>query len=93
MADEISNLLESRKGLPLKIKLRSGKIVTGILQDFDIHMTMNLESAVEEYATVDESGKKHTHKEEIGTVLLRGDNILTISIPDEEHRCDDDDGS
>ena len=76
LADEISALLESRKGKPLTIKLRSGKVVSGILRDFDIHMTMRLDSISE----VSADGKE---RDELDTVLLRGDNIVMISIPDD----------
>ncbi len=77
LADEISALLESRKGKPLMIKLRSGKVVNGILRDFDIHMTMKLDSISE----VSADGKE---RDELDTVLLRGDNIVMISIPDDD---------
>lgn len=77
LADEISALLEGRKGKPLMIKLRSGKVVNGILRDFDIHMTMKLDSIRE----VSADGKE---RDELDTVLLRGDNIVMISIPDDD---------
>jgi len=77
LADEISALLEGRKGKPLMIKLRSGKVVNGILRDFDIHMTMKLDSISE----VSADGKE---RDELDTVLLRGDNIVMISIPDDD---------
>lgn len=77
LADEISALLEGRKGKSLMIKLRSGKVVNGILRDFDIHMTMKLDSISE----VSADGKE---RDELDTVLLRGDNIVIISIPDDD---------
>ena len=111
MPDDIPDLLESQKGNRITIKLRSGKIVSGVLRDFDVHMTMKLESA-EEYVggltgttsnndddttttalsdnTDNTSQASRTH---IGSVLLRGDNILLISIPDDGDDDDDDDTS
>jgi len=110
MADAISDLLESQKGRRLTIKLRTGKIVTGVLRDFDVHMSMKLDSAREvptdsakdgrtaEKGGGEEEGKEAvasdttsaitTTERDLGSVLLRGDNILMISIPD-----DDDDGN
>ncbi len=82
MTDDISALLDSRRGTALRIRLRSGKTVTGILRDFDIHMTMKLDSAVEEEPAAE--GLPGDAQREIGSVLLRGDNILMISIPDED---------
>lgn len=58
------------------IKLRSGTVVNGILRDFDVHMTMKLDSANRVSAGSDRC-------DEIGSVLLRGDNILTVSILDD----------
>ena len=49
--------------------------IQGILKDFDIHMNLTLEDAK------DVTNEKH---EKIGKTLLRGDNILLISLPKEE---------
>lgn len=75
MADEISTLMNTCKDKEILLRLRNNKTVTGLLQDFDIHMNLTLKSAK------DVSEEKPT---QIGTVLLRGDNILAISLPDEE---------
>ncbi|PIN82468.1 MAG: ribonucleoprotein, partial [Nitrosopumilales archaeon CG11_big_fil_rev_8_21_14_0_20_33_24] len=44
-------------------------------QDFDIHMNLTLEDAedISDGKTV-----------KLGKILLRGDNILAVSLPDEE---------
>lgn len=77
LPDDISTLLESQKGHKIMIKLRNGNVITGILRDFDIHMTMKLDSA----SQTSEDGKTH---DEIGSMLLRGDNILLVSILDSD---------
>ena len=76
MPDDISSLLERQKSRQIMIKLRSGTVVHGILRDFDIHMTMKLDSANQVSTGSDK-------RDEIGSVLLRGDNILMISILDD----------
>ena len=45
------------------------------LKDFDIHMNLTLDDAE------DISDEK---SEKLGTILIRGDNILAVSIPKEE---------
>ncbi len=74
MPDDISNLLNSRKNKQIMIKLRSDKVLTGTLKDFDVHMTLRLDNAVD----------VSDNRKDLGSVLLRGDNILIISIPEDE---------
>ncbi|MCE9652628.1 MAG: ribonucleoprotein [Nitrosarchaeum sp.] len=75
MGDEISNLMSSNKDKVILLRLRNNKSVRGNLQDFDIHMNLTLEDA--EDISDDKVVK-------LGKILLRGDNILAISLPDEE---------
>lgn len=75
MGDEISNLMSNNKDKVILLRLRNNKTVRGSLQDFDIHMNLTLEDAedVSDGKTV-----------KLGKILLRGDNILAVSLPDEE---------
>ena len=57
------------------LRLRNNHTVHGILKDFDVHMNLTLENAED---VSDEKPVK------LGTVLLRGDNILAISLPEED---------
>lgn len=75
MADEISTLMNNSKNKVILLRLRNNKTVKGNLQDFDIHMNLTLKD------TEDISGGKTT---KLGTVLLRGDNILALSLPEDE---------
>ena len=75
MADEISTLMNNSKNKQVLLRLRNNKTVKGNLQDFDIHMNLTLDNAEE---TSDEKTVK------LGTILLRGDNILAISLPEEK---------
>ncbi|KAF6245262.1 LSm family protein [Nitrosopumilus sp. b2] len=75
MADEISTLMANSKDKVVLLRLRNNKTVQGVLQDFDIHMNLTLENA--EDITEEKP-------EPLGKILLRGDNILAISLPDEE---------
>ena len=75
MADEISTLMNNSKDKIVLLRLRNTKTVQGILKDFDIHMNLTLDDAE------DVSEEKH---EKLGKILLRGDNILAVSLPEEE---------
>ncbi|MEJ2259450.1 MAG: ribonucleoprotein [Nitrosopumilaceae archaeon] len=75
MADEISNLMNQSKDQSVLLRLRNNKTVKGNLVDFDVHMNLTLNDAedVTEETPI-----------ALGKILLRGDNILAISLPDEE---------
>ena len=75
MADEISTAMTSCQGKSVLLRLRNTKTIQGILIDFDIHMNLTLDNAE------DISDEKHVG---LGKILLRGDNILAISLPADE---------
>ena len=75
MAYEISTLMNNSRDKVVLIKLRNNKTIQGILKDFDIHMNLTLENAE------DITNEK---PEKLETILIRSDNILTVSMPKEE---------
>jgi small nuclear ribonucleoprotein len=75
MAFEISTLMNNSKDKVVLLRMKNSKTVQGKLKNFDIHMNLTLEDAE------DISDEK---SEKLGTVLIRGDNILAVSIPKEE---------
>ena len=75
MADEISTVMSSCQGKSILLRLRNTKTVQGTLIDFDIHMNLTLDNAE------DISEEKHLN---LGKILLRGDNILAISLPSDK---------
>jgi|TARA_B100001765_G_scaffold164221_1_gene107783 small nuclear ribonucleoprotein len=72
MADEISTVMSNCQGKIVLLRLRNTKTIQGALIDFDIHMNLTLNNAE------DISEEKHLS---LGKILLRGDNILAISLP------------
>ena len=72
MADEISTLMSGYQGKTVLLRLRNSKTIQGTLIDFDIHMNLTLNNAE------DISEEKHDN---LGKILLRGDNIFAISLP------------
>ncbi len=78
MAYEISTLMNNTKEKVVLIRLRNTKTIQGILREFDIHMNLTLEDAE------DISDEKHEKHEKLGIILIRGDNILSVSMSKEE---------
>ena len=76
MADEISTLMNNSKTKDVLLRLRNNKTIHGILKDFDIHMNLTLENA--------EDISEDNNPIKLNTILLRGDNILSISLPTDE---------
>ena len=75
MTDEISTLMSKNKSKDVLLRLRNNTTIHGLLKEFDIHMNLTLDNAE------DITNEKPVS---IGSVLLRGDNILAISLPKEE---------
>lgn len=75
MADEISTLMNNNKNKPILLRIRNNKTVKGVLLDFDVHMNLTLDDA-------EEISEEKSIK--LGKILLRGDNVLAVSIPNEE---------
>ena len=75
MADEISTLMSKSKNKSVLLRLRNNKTIKGNLIDFDVHMNLTLDDAED---VSDEEPEK------LGKILLRGDNILSVSLPDDE---------
>jgi small nuclear ribonucleoprotein len=64
------DVLNNAKGKRVLIKLKKGMEIAGVLQAMDLHLNMWLENA--EQITDDQKTK-------LGTILVRGDNILYVS--------------
>jgi small nuclear ribonucleoprotein len=75
MADEISTAMADCQGKSVLLRLRNSKTIQGILIDFDIHMNLTMDDAE------DITNEKHAS---LGKILLRGDNILAISLPNDK---------
>ncbi len=75
MAFEISTLMNNSKDKVVLLRMKNSRTIQGRLKQFDIHMNLTLDDA--EYIS-DENSEK------LGTILIRGDNILVVSIPKED---------
>ena len=57
------------------IKLKGGKTITGMLQGFDQHMNLLLDQSEE----IPSDGESKS----LGSIVVRGDNVVMISPPAE----------
>ena len=67
--------MSNSKNKSVLLRLRNNKTIKGILLDFDVHMNLTLDNAEE---ILDEKSEK------LGKILLRGDNVLIVSLPDDK---------
>lgn len=72
MSDDIPTLMRRHRGTRILLRLRNERTLQGILLEFDVHLNLTLDKAQ------DVSGAEPA---ELGKILLRGDNILAISLP------------
>ncbi len=75
MTYDIPTLMNNSKDKVVLLRMRNDKTIQGTLKEFDIHMNLTLDDAE------DISNEK---SEKLGTILIRGDNILAVSMPKEE---------
>tara|TARA_B100000749_G_C18432656_1_gene468599 strand:+ start:1590 stop:1808 length:219 start_codon:yes stop_codon:yes gene_type:complete len=66
-------ILEESLGRVVLIKLKGGKVFRGSLQGFDQHMNLTLNDS-QEILSDDKT-------EDLGTIIVRGDNVILISPP------------
>ena len=81
MSSEIVNTLDSYLNKVIVIKLRNKKTIQGNLQNFDQMMNLVLTDSKD----ITEDDDKNLDK-----VLLRGDNIIMVSLPNTPNQKDDD---
>jgi small nuclear ribonucleoprotein len=73
MAEGATKILEESLGKLVLLRLRGNRSLRGKLQGFDQHMNLVLEDA-----------NDITHPDDIqdlGTIIVRGDNVIIISPP------------
>ena len=80
MSSEIINTLDGYLDQVIMIKLRNKKTIQGNLQDFDQHMNLILTDSKD--ITADDV-------KSLDKVLLRGANIIMVSLPDTPNQKDD----
>ncbi|MGI9566962.1 MAG: LSM domain-containing protein [Nitrosopumilus sp.] len=80
MSSEIINTLDGYLDQVIMIKLRNKKTIQGNLQDFDQRMNLIL---------TDSKDITGDNAKSLDKVLLRGDNIMLVSLPDTPNQKDE----
>ena len=80
MSSEIINALDGYLDQVIVIKLRNKKTIQGNLQDFDQRMNLTL---------TDSRDVTGNNVKNLDKILLRGDNIMLISLPSTPNQKDD----
>ncbi len=73
MAEAANKILEESLGKMVLVRLKGGRSFRGKLQGFDQHMNLVLEE------TEDISDTNNSVR--IGTIIVRGDNVVILSPP------------
>ncbi len=73
MSEVTAKILEESLGKIVLVRLKGGKKLRGKLKGFDQHLNLVLEET--EDITNAEKARK------LGTIILRGDNVIIISLP------------
>ncbi len=73
MAEAANKILEESLGKMVLVRLKGGRSLRGKLQGFDQHMNLVLEE------TEDISDTNNSIR--IGTIIVRGDNVVILSPP------------
>ncbi len=73
MSEMTTKILEESLGKTVLVRLKGGKSLRGKLRGFDQHLNLVLEE------TEDTSDVEKTRK--LGSIIVRGDNVVIISPP------------
>lgn len=62
------------------IKIKRNRLYRGLLRGFDEHLNLFLEETSEIFEYQDEEGNIREEHENLGSIVIRGDNIIFIDI-------------
>jgi small nuclear ribonucleoprotein len=71
--DRPLEILEKAINKPILLKLKGKRELRGVLRSYDQHLNLFLENAEQ----ITENGEL----EELGSIILRGDNVILVSPP------------
>ena len=73
MPSDVSlKILSESLGNTVLVRLRSGRMLRGILQGYDQHMNLVLEQA-------EELNADNSIQRRLGVIVVRGDNVIMVS--------------
>jgi len=71
-SDVSLKILSESLGNTVLVRLRSGRMLRGILQGYDQHMNLVLEQA-------EELNADNSIQRRLGVIVVRGDNVIMVS--------------
>ena len=66
------------------IKVKRNRLFRGLLQGFDEHLNLYLEGTSQIFEYQDEDGNIREEHEELGSIVVRGDNVIFVCLANEE---------
>ena len=76
--------LESSINKTILIKVKRNRLFRAILRSFDEHLNVWVENASQIFEYQDEDGNIREEHEDLGSIVIRGDNIIFINLANEE---------
>ena len=73
MGEMTTEILEESLGKTVLVRLRGGRSIRGRLRGFDQHLNLVLEE------TEDTTSREKVRR--LGTIIVRGDNVVIVSPP------------
>ncbi|MHA1110007.1 MAG: LSM domain-containing protein [Promethearchaeota archaeon] len=77
--DPIEELRKSLNKVIL-IKIKRNRLFRGVLLSFDQHLNLFLDECTQIYEIENEKGELVEEREELGEILIRGDNVVFIEF-------------
>jgi small nuclear ribonucleoprotein len=77
--DPIEELRKSLNKVIL-IKIKKNRLFRGVLLSFDQHLNLFLDDCTQIYEIENEEGELIEEREELGEILIRGDNVVFIEF-------------
>jgi len=77
--DPIEELRKSLNKVIL-IKIKRNRLFRGVLLSFDQHLNVFLDECTQIYEIENEKGELVEEREELGEILIRGDNVVFIEF-------------
>ena len=62
------------------IKIKRNRLFSGVLGGFDEHLNLFLENTTQIFEYQDEEGNIREEHEQLGTVIVRGDNVIFVNL-------------
>ncbi|MFX1296659.1 MAG: LSM domain-containing protein [Promethearchaeota archaeon] len=66
------------------IKVKRNRLFRGLLQGFDEHLNLYLEGTSQIFEYQDEDGNIREEHEDLGSIVVRGDNVIFVNLANEE---------